>query len=144
MGVVGDVRRALGLPRESWLSLGRAMIELAVARMRLGADHSRHLVNAKATRRVLLPAPLTSEQARLVDQVAFAIPRIAQRVPWRADCLIQALAGERWLRRRGICAQVVIGVKKGGLVPLDAHAWLEAGDRIVTGGDVASFKPLAD
>ena len=39
--------------------------------------------------------PLTNEQERLVEQVAFAIPRVAKRVPWRADCLVQALAGER-------------------------------------------------
>ena len=141
MSVIRDVRRALDLPRESWPSLGRAIIELAIARMRLGADHSDHLANAKATRRVL-PVPLTRDQKRLIDRVAFAIPRVAQRVPWRADCLIQALAGERWLRRRGICTQVVIGVKTGGPVPLDAHAWLEAGDRIVTGGEIAAFQPL--
>lgn len=143
MGAMRDVRRALRLPRGSWPPLGRAVLELAVARMRLEADHSRHLLNAKLARRSP-PVALTSDQARLVDQVAFAIPRIAQRLPWRADCLVQALAGERWLRRRGVTAQIIIGVNKDGLAPLDAHAWLEAGGRIVTGGDIAAYSPLAD
>lgn len=64
------------------------------------------------------------DQARLVLQVGFAFPPIAQRVLWRADCLVQALAGECWLCRFGIAAQVVIGVKKDGPAQLDAHAWL--------------------
>ena len=141
--VLRGVRRALRLPRGSWRSLGRAVVELAAARCRLGADHSRHLRNAKADRRSP-PAALTGDQARLVDQIAFSIPLAARRVPWRADCLIQALAGEHWLRRRGIASQIVIGVKNDGPAPLDAHAWLEAGDRIVIGGEIAAYIPLAD
>ena len=141
--VVRSVLRALQLPRDSWRPLGRAVVELALARLRLRADHKDHLLNARTVRRSP-PAALAADQARLVDQVAFAIPRIAQRVPWRADCLVQALAGERWLRAHGIAAQIVIGVRKNGAAPLDAHAWLEAGGRVVTGGDVSTFTPLAD
>ena len=143
MGVMRDASRALRLPRGSWRTLGRAMVELALARIRLGADHSGHFREARATRRSPSSA-LTNDQALLVDQVAFAIPRVAHRMPWRADCLVQALAGERWLRRRGVSAHIVIGVHQTGPAPLDAHAWLKAGDRIVTGGDVSTFIPLAD
>lgn len=143
MGVVRDAKRAFQLPRERWRPLGRAVLELALARARLGADHSAHLLQSTTARRSP-PVPLTKDQARLVEQVAFAIPRAAHRVPWRADCLVQALAGERWLRRRGIAAQVVIGVKKEGPGSLDAHAWLEAGGDVVTGGEIAAFVPLAD
>ena len=143
MHLVRDTARAFRLPRGSWRPLGRAMLELALARMRLGGDHKEHLRNSKTARRSAT-VPLTSAQARLVEQIALAIPRIAHRVPWRADCLVQALAGERWLRRRGIAAQIVIGVKTGGPAPLDAHAWLEAGGHIVTGGEIAAFVPLTD
>lgn len=143
MGLMRDAKRALTVPRGSWRILGRATLELAVARVRLRADHSQHLRNAKAARRS--PSlQLTIEETRLVEQVAFTIPRVAQRVPWRADCLVQALAGERWLRHCGIAAQVVIGVNKSGSAPLDAHAWLKAGDRVVTGGEIAAFVPLTD
>ncbi len=141
--LVRDARRALRLPRERWRHFGRAVIELALARLRLGADHKEHLLNAKTSRRAPI-ARLSSAQAQLVEQVAFAIPRVAHRVPWRADCLVQALAGERWLRRRGVAAQIVIGVRKDDLGALDAHAWLEAGGHVVTGGDIAPFVPLAD
>ena len=143
MAVVRDARRALKLPRERWRHLGRAFIELAFARLRLGADHKEHLLESKTSRRAPV-VPFPAEHGRLVEQVAFAIPRVAHRVPWRADCLVQALAGERWLRRRGIAAQIVIGVRKDGHAAIEAHAWLEAGGLIVTGGDVAPFAPLAD
>ncbi len=139
MTLLRDVGLAMRLPRGGRRLLGRALIELAVARFRLGGDHSRHLRCSSDTP----PAPmLTREQALIVDQVAFAIPRVADRLPWRADCLVQALAGERWLRRRGIAAQLFIGVRADGPAPLDAHAWLKAGDRIVTGGDITAFSPL--
>ena len=141
--VLRDVRRALQLSRENWRPRGRALLELALARVRFDDDHSNHLLNAGTTRRSS-PTALTRDQARLVEQVTFAIPRVARRVPWRADCLVQALAGERWLRRRGIAAQIVIGVRKNGPAPLDAHAWLEAGDHIVTGGETAGFSPLTN
>lgn len=142
-GFVRDFRQALRLPLEKWPYLARAVVELAIARTRLHADHSHHLRDAKATR----PTPhdaLTPAQSDLVDQVAYAIPRIAQRLPWRSDCLIQALAGERWLRRSGVLAQVVIGVNRDGPAPLEAHAWLKAGDRVVTGGGIAAFAPLTE
>lgn len=143
MRMMRDARRAFRLPRGSWRPLGRAIVELALARVRLTADHSQHLLKAKRTHRAPCSA-LTKKQARLVDQVAFAIPRAADRVPWRADCLVQALAGERWLRRRGIAAQIIIGVKKDAKVPIDAHAWLDVGGQVVTGGDIADYTPLAD
>ena len=141
--VMRNARRSLRLARGRWRSLGRAMGELVIARVRLRTDHSHLLLNAKPTRRAPR-VPLTSDQERLVDQVAFAIPRVSPRIPWRADCLVQALAAERWLRHCGIASQVVIGVKVDGPASLDAHAWLEAGGRIVTGGDIAAFVPLAD
>lgn len=98
--------------------------------------HSREVLDAS-------PALLDREQLELVDRVAFAIPRAARRVPFRSDCLIQALAARRWLHRRGIAARVTIGVKPHGTGRLDAHAWLEAGGRIVTGGDIADYSPFA-
>ena len=142
MGLMRDVALAWRLPRRQLGALCRAVVELALARAQLHADHSHHLLKARSSRRS--PIGLTEEQTRRVDQVAFALNSVAPRVPWRADCLVQALAGERWLRRQGITAQVVIGVHMNGQAPLDAHAWLEAGGFIVVGGDIAAFKPLTD
>lgn len=85
---------------------------------------------------------LGTNQDRLVRRLAYVIPRVAQRLPWRADCLVQALAGQNWLLRAGIGSQIVLGVPIDQTGDFEAHAWLVAGDRIVTGGDVSNYRPL--
>lgn len=66
----------------------------------------------------------------------------ARLVPWRSDCLVQAMAAQRWLRREGRQTQLVIGVHKDPAGRFEAHAWLRCGMVTVTGGDVARFTPL--
>jgi hypothetical protein len=102
----------------------------------------------KATRELLaagdvpdgLPPALTAGQRNLVERVAYAIPRVGARVPWRSDCLVQALAARHWLAREGVASNLTIGVRnEGGFA---AHAWLKVGDEVVTGGPIADFAPL--
>lgn len=78
------------------------------------------------------------------DNVTFVIPRIAWRVPWRADCLVQALAGQQWLRAKGIAGEIVVGTARHPDGRFEAHAWLRRGDRIILGGDIARFQPLLE
>ena len=85
---------------------------------------------------------LDASQRRLIGEVGFVIPRLAARLPSRSECLVQALAAENWLRRRGVPAQLVVGVRKEGAGPLDAHSWLKAGETVVTGGDISAFATL--
>jgi hypothetical protein len=76
--------------------------------------------------------------------VARHVARLARRVPWRATCLVQAVAGYLLLKRRGIAATIRFGVNKSD-AGLAAHAWLIVGDQIVLGGEAApDFRPLAD
>ena len=114
----------------------RAALELGLARLRL-AGHRPALTPETAP-----PPSLSLSQAALVDRVAFIIPRVAARVPWRADCLVQALAAERWLASAGIATRLTLGVPRDKRPDFEAHAWLTAGDRIVTGGDVSGYVPL--
>lgn len=80
--------------------------------------------------------------ALLVSQVTFVIPRIAHRVPWRADCLVQALAAQKWLETAGIASTIAIGAENSQTRGFNAHAWLKYGDRIVTGGEVDGYEVL--
>jgi hypothetical protein len=80
-------------------------------------------------------------QHALVERIAYAVPIMGLRVPWRSDCVVQALAARRWLARRGIGSHLCIGVRNGEQ-GFQAHAWLKVGDRIVTGGDVSSYAEL--
>ncbi len=118
----------------------RATVELGRARLRLDSDHARQLI---ATPPPDDTPPLPANQAELVDRIAFVIPRVAARLPWRTDCLVQALAAEHWLRRSGIPTVLTLGVPKDKASAFEAHAWLTAGDRIVTGGDVSGYVPLS-
>ena len=141
--ILHDLKRAAGLGWTAWGDMARALVELAIARLRLGTRNTRELLLRAQTRDG--PEPVLADGPNpdaLVDRVSFAIPRVGQRVPWRADCLVQALAAQQWLGRRGIPTTLVIGVRKPGPADFEAHAWLMAADRIVTGGQVAGYHPI--
>ena len=85
--------------------------------------------------------PLTAHQQSLLERVAYAVPIMGLRVPWRADCVVQALAARRWLARGDIASNLCIGVRNDEQ-GFHAHAWLKVGDRIVTGGDISTYAEL--
>lgn len=111
----------------------RAAIELAIARVWLKEMPDGAAVGLKG---------LSSAEEGLVERVAYAIPRVAARVPWRADCLVQAMAARRWLASRGIGSTIHFGVPKGKQPAFEAHAWLTVGERVVTGGNISGYIPF--
>jgi len=115
-----DLRTVFDLIRAGW--------ELALARKRLENVDAKALVVAGG-------APARPEQ---VDRLVFAVRAMGARVPWRSDCLVQALAAQHWLASMGIGISIHLGVKPSE-APIDAHAWLKVGDRILLGGDVADY-----
>lgn len=136
-------RQFLRLGPSGWLQCGRAVVELALANRKLGSRTAREQLSGPPRCDEAGPgSALSDEQARLVERVAYLIPRIAARVPWRSDCLVQALAAQRWLAGSKIASDIWIGVRKPDPGQFDAHAWLKAGGRVVTGGDVSGFTPL--
>lgn len=80
-----------------------------------------------------ISAGRSARTAITTAECATAIRR-ASRL-WPARCLPQAIAGYCLLRRGGHAATVRLGVAVEHR-RLDAHAWLECDDVIVTGGDV--------
>ncbi len=135
-----DLGRALRLGPRGWLDLGRAALELARARWRLRRHSVRDLI-ALGQRQATPPRPVPPGRNGLLDRVALAVPRAAARVPWRADCWVQALAAQSWLAREGVPAEIWIGVRQDRGA-FEAHAWLRSGERAVTGGDGDGFAPL--
>ncbi len=63
-------------------------------------------------------------------------------MPWRSDCLLQAMAADRWLRRFGMQPEFFLGVAKDAGGRLQAHASLRCGDAMVTGADDRNFTNL--
>jgi hypothetical protein len=103
----------------------------------------------RRARRVAPPrSPAPHETA---DRVARAVAAASRRVPG-ARCLAQALAGQILLARRGVPAEVRLGVARDGTDGPDetrgrgrvhAHAWLESEGRVVLGGaDLGRFSAL--
>jgi hypothetical protein len=69
-----------------------------------------------------------SSWASNVELVGLAISRAANRLPWRGLCLSQSIAAFIMLRRRGIPATLLAGVKVLENSSLGAHAWVKTGD----------------
>ena len=79
---------------------------------------------------------------KTVSRIAYVIPRLSDRLPWRSDCLIQAIAGQNWLTAKGADSEIQIGVENPKDGDFGAHAWLVHNDTIVTGGDIARYALL--
>ena len=83
------------------------------------------------------------DQARVAEEVGWAVTRAARHVPFSAVCLPQAMAARIMLKRRGVDSVLHFGArigqdKIGQDKPIDAHAWLDAAGVEVTGYPVAS------
>lgn len=75
----------------------------------------------------------------VVNRVSYLIPRVAHRLPWRADCMIQAMAAKAWLKRYGIETSIAIGIDRQVAEGFEAHAWLEYAGGTITGGETGRF-----
>ena len=72
------------------------------------------------------PRLLTAEQAVRCIQRTLTFT-------WRASCLTQALAGWIMLTRHGASSRINIGVASPQERTFSAHAWLQAGGRVILG-----------
>ena len=66
------------------------------------------------------------------------ICRAANNTPWQSACLLQSLCARQMLQRRKIPGVFYLGVMttEDTKEKLKAHAWSEAGGKIITGGAV--------
>ena len=131
--------RALGLRPRDWLDLGIAVAELGAARLRL----------ATSERAALLQPSTPAAEGRAgadrdIERVRIAVARASPRLPWRSDCLVQAIAARHWLQRLGVATSLRIGVPAGKREEFEAHAWLTHGDKVITGGDISGYIPIVD
>jgi len=114
--------KEVGLFAEAWICL-------AIARLMLVFMPFKRIVpflkRKKANRR--------ADHVRL-GMIQLAIARACVRSPWRTKCFEQALAAKMMLNRRGIESTVSFGLRKASAGDaIEAHAWLQSGDFVVTG-----------
>jgi hypothetical protein len=79
------------------------------------------------------PKDISDDQRLLALKVSWAVQSAAKHVPMGFVCLPQAMAAKWMLRRRHLDTTLYLGTalpEDGGFT---AHAWLRAGDKILTG-----------
>ncbi len=141
--LLNDLRKAARLGPAQWRDLARACFELALSNRRLTSiAASELLANWREAEPTIAPSDACDEDRQLIGRVAFAVPLMGARVPWRSDCLVQAMAAQSWLAGAGVAATICIGARKNEGSAFEAHAWLKVGDEVVTGGDISSYAPL--
>lgn len=117
---------ALLMETMGWLAAARLAVLLVPFRhlsRRLGAHMSESSTD-------LEPARIAT-----LKRVRWAIGAVGRRVPWRCQCLEQALAAKMLLRVRGCSNTLYLGVARNGGAQVDAHAWLRSGAFLVVGGE---------
>jgi hypothetical protein len=143
---VGHRRRAVLIEAVAWLLVARlSLIFVSFPRLarRLGT-----LVAPADARALRAKSDNAQDQARVAEEIGWAVTRAARHVPFKAVCLPQAMAARIMLKRRGVDSVLHFGArigqdkigpdKIGRDKPIDAHAWLDAAGVEVTGYPVAN------
>ena len=88
-----------------------------------------------------VPSTLTAGDVR---RVGWSVAAVTRRLPFHSTCLVQSLAVDAMLRRRGAPSKLCVGVQppSGGI--LTAHAWVEHDGQVVFGArtDPAEYRVL--
>ena len=83
------------------------------------------------------------EYTPLAKRLEWGVAAARRRIPWTIPCLAEATAVNRLLARRGVPSELWLGAAPAGAFGIEAHAWLVAGGRVVTGrAQKASVTPL--
>ena len=114
------MRPGPGRPGAGRLTLALRLLAVALGLRLLGFARLRRLLRTPSP----APAPLTSAETEEARRLAAAIERAAGFRVFRVSCLPRAMLLERLLARRGIGAELRIGVLRDG-ARVRAHAWVE-------------------
>ena len=126
-----------------WLAIYslRGLAELVRARLIFTNLKTEELLRRNQTVRDRAQEEAVAEPAHLA-RIAYVLPRISARLPWRSDCLIQAIAGQNWLLARRLTSEIQIGVKRSAEKEFAAHAWLVHDGCVISGGDISPYEKI--
>jgi hypothetical protein len=127
-----------------WLIVygARGLIELIRARLAFGRLEARAILARNHSVAAAARTDPASPDPALAPRIGYVIPRISARLPWRSDCVIQAMAAQNWLAAHGLASEIQIGVERPDNGPFGAHAWLVHRGEVVTGGDITRYDLL--
>jgi hypothetical protein len=116
---------------DRWLVLEAATL-LAVARLGI-AGFPFSSVRRALDRGAWTFDPRRHLPASPVARIGWAVTAAARRLPFRSTCLIESLAADAMLRRRGYASEIRFGVRPPTGGELAAHAWVEHDGAVVFG-----------
>jgi Transglutaminase-like superfamily len=141
--IITTLRRAANLNPTELHLLTIAVKELAIARMKHATQPVEKILAQFEKRKSGAFGGKNGEPSRVdLARLSWAIAAASVRVPWRSDCLLQAMAADRWMRRLDLRPDFFLGVGKDQQGNLISHAWLRHGDFTVTGGIHDEFKVI--
>ncbi len=117
---------------DRWLLL-EALLWLGWARLLLLTMPFRWIAPRLGRKMAESPGFLTDMERAQVLRIGWAVQAIAQYAPVDFVCLPQAMAAKWMLRRRKLPSTLYLGLQREEKIRLTAHAWLRAGDKIITG-----------
>jgi hypothetical protein len=87
---------------------------------------------------------VNSSQRDMALSIGRAVRRAAAATPWQSTCLVQVLAAQRMLSKRGIGGVIYLGAMVDADIEagIRAHAWLKCGDYFVTGEEGHEAYPV--
>jgi hypothetical protein len=134
--------RALGAADQS-LVLEAAML-LVVARLGLIGLEFSVLRRALGRGMRMIGSSRTHTSAAPASRIAWAVAAAARRLPFQSTCLLESLAADAMLRRRGYASEIRFGVRPPSGGALAAHAWVEHEGAVVFGAthEISEFTPL--
>lgn len=131
------LRKFITLPAADRRLLVSAIVSVIKARLNVTFVPIRKILQPMAPRTG--NASPDSEAAR----ISWAVETAGRIVPTGSNCLVRAIAARAMLAGRGISSEIRLGVAKDSPDSLLAHAWLECGDKIITGeGEHLSYAAM--
>lgn len=76
---------------------------------------------------------LNQNQIEMIKLIKKNIRRCKRVLPWKVKCFEEAIAAKMALKKQNINSTLYLGVDKDSDMKLKAHAWLKAGDFVITG-----------
>ncbi|MDM5271359.1 lasso peptide biosynthesis B2 protein [Sulfurovum sp. zt1-1] len=134
---MGKVKKFFALSGEEKKLFVEAYVTLGLMRAALLVFSFKHLTHSLEHQKNISDIkPLSDQNRQSAMAVGKAIIRAAAYTPWESACLVQSLTAQRMLQKRGIPGVFYLGVLKdnGSEEKINAHAWSQCGDMIITGG----------
>jgi len=132
------IRKFLALDRQHKKLFLQAYLVLGKVRYSLLRRPFRKLVaGLDVSRDAVVQAPLEPSARATALAVGWAVRTAANFTPWESTCLVQVLAAQRMLQKRGIAGVFYLGATNNRVSDESpgflAHAWLKCNGEFITG-----------